>query len=585
MSTYTLIVELPGGPERVEVDRFPFRFGRGDASHFRIRDDSVGVSAFHAQLLLRDGRLLIEDTNSTNGTYVDGKKIGEPTELAPGMVVGLGRKGPRLRLLGAGEESARTLADSLAGAPLTAATGTVDVRERKQGVGLNTLVRYVDQARSVERRRVVGVVGGIAGMVLLLSIGAFWWLQAGTGEVSWLGEYRDRVWMVCARTDLDGRTSYRAIGTAWSYRPGQLATNAHVAETIAELRQGQRLVARVLRNGAVVELGLSEATKHPGYDQIQKAWAKYPPWLSGRVASLTGQYDVALLTVRAEDRSLQGEVLPVATAAEAATVHQGQELHYLGYPSENKNANPERPDQHYLAGTCAKLTDSWWAPAAQFQPDGLVSVQFPGAGGASGGPLFDHAGKVIGLLAAGDVTRSGDGGRSSEGIIHGPNVALLREIDGSTVPGDGQRAIEARMRELYRKGLDGELLVDDLTAACERDLGEHGIALVRDSRQDTTIETTLDAGGHWDYTVRLPDGVAVALIVVVPKDEPLWLRLVSESKDDEALHAYRLPYAPALQLLPKGPRPREVRLIAAKDSPTSRAGVKIYVRTFALAKK
>ena len=41
----------------------------------------------------------------------------------------------------------------------------------------------------------------------------------------------------------------------------------------------------------------------------------------------------------------------------------------------------------------------------------------------------------------------------------------------------------------------------------------------------------------------------------------------------------------ALQLLPQGPRPREVRLVAAKDSPTARAGVKIYVRTVALAKK
>lgn len=588
MNSPILYVELPTGPERIELDKFPFRLGRGDDNDYRFGDSAIGVSACHAQILQRDGRLFIEDTNSTNGTLVDGKRIDGPTEITTRSVIGLGRKGPRMRVLGADQQPAGTIVDSIDsvdGAEAPTGPGEVGASGQKQGVGLNTLVRYVDQARSVERRRVTRVVGGSGVLALLLTIGLFWWLRGDSGDVAWIDAYRDRVWMVCTRTDLDGRTSYNAQGTAWSYRPGQLATNSHVADLLAGLRRDQRLVARAVRGGNVVEVGISAVTKHPAYDLFGKAWSTYPPWLDKHVAHPVGQFDVALLTIRDEDRAAQGEPLPVATADQSAKVRQGQELHYLGYPSENKNANPERPDLHYLTGKCTKLSDAWWAPASRFDVEGIVSVQFPGAGGASGGPLFDRSGRVIGLLAAGDVTSSGAGGRSSEGIIHGANVALLREVDGSTVPRERRREIEEGMRALYRKGIDGKLIVEDVTAGFKKAFDEAGVTLVRESGRDTMVETTLRAGEHYDFSVHLPNGVASALVVAVPKDEPLPLRLLSASEGDKVIGEHEVPYAPVLWVKPNGPRPRQLCLVAGKDAPVASAEVRIYIRSFALTKK
>jgi hypothetical protein len=63
---------------------------------FDIEKDAV-VSRNHAVLEWgRDGneRVLLNDLLSTNGTFVNGKRIAEPTVLASGDVVQFGRRGP-----------------------------------------------------------------------------------------------------------------------------------------------------------------------------------------------------------------------------------------------------------------------------------------------------------------------------------------------------------------------------------------------------------------------------------------------------------------------------------------------------------
>lgn len=47
----------------------------GRASHNHIRIENKGVSSLHAAIRLLDGQWLLEDLNSTNGTYVNGVKI------------------------------------------------------------------------------------------------------------------------------------------------------------------------------------------------------------------------------------------------------------------------------------------------------------------------------------------------------------------------------------------------------------------------------------------------------------------------------------------------------------------------------
>ncbi len=49
------------------------------------------VSTEHALLALRDGEWLIEDTKSTNGTYVNRHLISRPTPVAYGDILQIGR--------------------------------------------------------------------------------------------------------------------------------------------------------------------------------------------------------------------------------------------------------------------------------------------------------------------------------------------------------------------------------------------------------------------------------------------------------------------------------------------------------------
>ncbi|HVF76021.1 MAG TPA: FHA domain-containing protein [Acidimicrobiales bacterium] len=89
-------------PARVKVVDPPDRRGRmydladevtiGRASGCQIAlEDDKAVSQLHARLFRRDGRLYLEDLGSTNGTYLNAKKVAGPVALARGDRVQVGR--------------------------------------------------------------------------------------------------------------------------------------------------------------------------------------------------------------------------------------------------------------------------------------------------------------------------------------------------------------------------------------------------------------------------------------------------------------------------------------------------------------
>ncbi len=57
------------------------------------------VSGDHAQFMVgKDGRLELTDLNSTNGTYVDGQKVGGTVPINPGQIVQFGKDGPEVAI-------------------------------------------------------------------------------------------------------------------------------------------------------------------------------------------------------------------------------------------------------------------------------------------------------------------------------------------------------------------------------------------------------------------------------------------------------------------------------------------------------
>ena len=79
---------LPHGWE-VEVDSATITVGRGSHNEIELRGDDF-ASATHARIEPRQDGVWLEDTGSTNGTFVNGSRIDRPRKLTAGDVVRVG---------------------------------------------------------------------------------------------------------------------------------------------------------------------------------------------------------------------------------------------------------------------------------------------------------------------------------------------------------------------------------------------------------------------------------------------------------------------------------------------------------------
>src|SRR4029078_7947229 len=89
MAMFSIIISEKGGAERREqYDRTEINVGRVQGNDLMLPKGNV--SKRHARLLFRDGRFIVTDLKSTNGTYVNGRKIAQATILTPGDKIYIG---------------------------------------------------------------------------------------------------------------------------------------------------------------------------------------------------------------------------------------------------------------------------------------------------------------------------------------------------------------------------------------------------------------------------------------------------------------------------------------------------------------
>src|SRR3954465_5171934 len=86
---FAIIVHEKGGAERREVfDAAELSVGRVQGNELMLPKGNV--SKRHARLLYRDGRFIVTDLNSTNGTYVNRRKITQATIVREGDRIYIG---------------------------------------------------------------------------------------------------------------------------------------------------------------------------------------------------------------------------------------------------------------------------------------------------------------------------------------------------------------------------------------------------------------------------------------------------------------------------------------------------------------
>src|SRR5438309_1904825 len=86
---FAIVISEKGGAERREVfDKHEINVGRVQGNDLMLPKGNV--SKRHARLLFRDGRVIVTDLKSTNGTYVNGRKIAQATIVREGDKIYVG---------------------------------------------------------------------------------------------------------------------------------------------------------------------------------------------------------------------------------------------------------------------------------------------------------------------------------------------------------------------------------------------------------------------------------------------------------------------------------------------------------------
>jgi pilus assembly protein CpaF len=87
--SFAIIISEKGGAERRELfDKNEVVVGRLQGNDLMLQKSNV--SKRHAKLLFHNGRFIVADMESTNGTYVNGRRIGKPTIVREGDKIYVG---------------------------------------------------------------------------------------------------------------------------------------------------------------------------------------------------------------------------------------------------------------------------------------------------------------------------------------------------------------------------------------------------------------------------------------------------------------------------------------------------------------
>jgi pilus assembly protein CpaF len=113
-AVFTVVISEKGGAERREFfDRSELSVGRVQGNDLMLPKGNV--SKRHARLLHRDGRFIVTDLNSTNGTYVNRRRISQATIVRAGDRIYIGDFVLRIE---AGDDKDAVSSEALASSPV-----------------------------------------------------------------------------------------------------------------------------------------------------------------------------------------------------------------------------------------------------------------------------------------------------------------------------------------------------------------------------------------------------------------------------------------------------------------------------------
>ncbi|HEX2777963.1 MAG TPA: trypsin-like peptidase domain-containing protein [Gemmatimonadaceae bacterium] len=400
------------GASRTSLGRDPLCEIRFDAN------SDVEVSARHAEIRMEDGRAVLHDANSTNGTYVNDRRIRGDHTLVDGDVIRLGARGPKLRFesaavsIGGGttqrvaaavKEQTRGLRISVAALALLAVAGAgmaawVARRgDASRSAELELLRRRNDSLSAAIDRDMHAMSGRLAG------------LDSALAESKRESD-RLREQLRAARSSEGVRLLSARIAEAESRR-GAIAAAARMDyETIArtngravvmiavEMADGQSYSGTgfgVTADGAIVtNRHVLRADSGETAKRIAVIYADTRDWLPARIERVAGDADLALLRVEREGS------YPVVSGIASAPPVVGAPVAVIGYPLGT--ATP-------MEGSGTAITARATLGVGTVSKSIADALQIDGYAveGSSGSPVFGADGAVVGVVYGGAAESRG----------------------------------------------------------------------------------------------------------------------------------------------------------------------------------
>ncbi len=425
------------------------------------------VSAHHAVLFHKAGSWWVQDTESRNGTFVNGHRIHTDTQLDDTDQIQFGEGGPKLEFRCVADGTADGIISPAAAAPSAEPRLIRATSEGEQPRESTTQRIRVEVGRQTRRLRIV--VGALFAAFVIVVGSVVVFSRAQTQRRA------AEVAALQARTDSIMRASEEAVAALRGQVQG-LASRLRASQT--EVTRLQRDLTAAQQAGssdrvAALSRELADASRHLQYQQIaahvdfvgiadrnQQAvaliWVRFGPREIFTGTAFAVRSDGVLLTnrhvVAGEDGTRQpieiavrfadseqtwrGRVLGVSPDADLAavkvdirggvptvqalnlrpdTLRQGDPVALIGFP-----LGTELP----MAGAVAR--SSLFAGSVSKVLNDVVQIDGYGTAGASGSPIFDRNGDVIAVLFGG---QPGAGGRIVYGVPSSYAARLLETLE------------------------------------------------------------------------------------------------------------------------------------------------------------
>jgi len=387
------------GQKKVFVDQAVIRIGRRSENDL-VFDDSGArvVSSFHAEIRIEDGIVTIEDLDSTNGVYVDGKIVSK-VNLKPGMFVELGEYGPSFEVdffdsdvdtkisIAAEKQEEKKYGEKTVGMMVKQALLSAGILKTNSSKSTQDFEALVDNKieKTSSKYKLIIIIGLIVFVIAGIGLGIFIYRNrsvqyfqttqvnmGGAAGSSIAASNRYSVFLLAGK--MANSNEYKGFCSAFSISPNMLATNAHCINSAKKYSD-----ILVLMNGAPKNrYRVAKMLSHGAYKD-------------GFISP-----DVGILII---DGSLMNYVI-LATAEELGQILPGVSIFLYGFPGRlNKE---EAPEATFVKGEIGRVT-SFDKSFKNLGTNTILQHSAYSATGTSGSPMFNSNGHVIGINAGGYV--------------------------------------------------------------------------------------------------------------------------------------------------------------------------------------